>query len=274
VTFFADHITREGITAVAYSRDPDSTIYALLTTGEMRMCTYDRLQEVTAWSRWVTNGTVYSMCGLRDESTTSVWIAVNRNGTTCIEYIPSFDAETPFFLDCATVSVPEVVTISTVRYARLPVSATTLDGDLVDVVVDGVHLGQGVVGGVVSGKVDVPYPTGDGVQGAAGIIYPQVKCVSLPLNEGVMYGTAQGRVKSRNEIFLRMTTQTMPLVNGSRVQLPPFTWSADPTDRNYATDFRTANIGWDRYARFDIEVDEPLQTDVCCVFGDADVSQL
>jgi hypothetical protein len=88
-----------------------------------------------------------------------------------------------------------------------------------------------------------------------------------------MYGTAQGRIKSRDEIFLRMTTQTMPLVNGFRVQLPPFTWSDDLEDRNYASDFRTSNVGWDRYARFDIVVDEPLQTDICAVFGDADVSQ-
>ena len=274
VTFSADHITAEGIMAVAYARDPDSTIYALLTNGEMRMCTYDRLQQVTAWSRWQTTGTVYSMCGARDTSTTSIWVAVNRNGTTCIEYIPSFDAETPFFLDCATVSVPTVFTTLDVRYARLPVDATTLDGDIVDVVVDGVHLGQGTVGGVVAGTVDVPYPTGDGVQGAAGILFPEIKCVSLPLDQGVMYGTAQGRMKTRNEVFLRMTTQTMPLVNGTRVQLPPFDWSDDQTERSYATDFRTTTVGWDRYARFDIEVDTPLQTDICGVFGDAEVSQL
>src|SRR5262249_43380252 len=100
ISFYAQGITLPGIKEVAYCRDPDNTIFVLCTDGTMRMCTYDRLQEVVAWSRWRTLGQgVQSICATIDPTGTTLWLAVSRNGVNYIERVPPYTAEPPYFLD-------------------------------------------------------------------------------------------------------------------------------------------------------------------------------
>ena len=51
ITVLAEHLTRPGIAEIAYQQEPDTLIWAVLSDGSLRSCTYDRAQEVVAWAR-------------------------------------------------------------------------------------------------------------------------------------------------------------------------------------------------------------------------------
>lgn len=51
LTLIAEHITTGNAKELAYTRSPDSLIWTLLDTGELRCLTYERAQDVVAWHR-------------------------------------------------------------------------------------------------------------------------------------------------------------------------------------------------------------------------------
>ena len=53
LTLIAEHITTGNAKELAYTRSPDSLIWALLDTGELRCLTYERAQDVVAWTRHI-----------------------------------------------------------------------------------------------------------------------------------------------------------------------------------------------------------------------------
>ena len=117
--FLAEHLARnaDGIKEIAYANDPDKNIFAVCNDGTMLVCTYVREQQVTAWSKWETDGFFESVntvsTGLDDE----VWFVVRRtiNGSTK-RYIERLDRSAgednlDIFSDCAdTYSDPKTIT--------------------------------------------------------------------------------------------------------------------------------------------------------------------
>lgn len=53
LTLIAEHITTGNAKELAYTRSPDSLIWTLLDTGELRCLTYERAQDVVAWHRHI-----------------------------------------------------------------------------------------------------------------------------------------------------------------------------------------------------------------------------
>lgn len=78
-TIFSSHVTGDGITQLAHQKDPDSLLYAVRTDGEMAVCAYDIDQEVTGWSRWITQGAYRSACVVPTAAGEEVYVAVQRN---------------------------------------------------------------------------------------------------------------------------------------------------------------------------------------------------
>jgi hypothetical protein len=115
LTLIAEHITTGNIKELAYTRSPDSLIWALLDTGQLRCLTYERAQDVVAWHRHTLGGTdskVKSIAAVPsfDELQEILYMVVERtiNGATkqYIEYLEkAFDTakgDTPataFFVD-------------------------------------------------------------------------------------------------------------------------------------------------------------------------------
>ena len=57
LTLIAEHITTGNAKELAYTRSPDSLIWTLLDTGELRCLTYERAQDVVAWHRHILGAT-------------------------------------------------------------------------------------------------------------------------------------------------------------------------------------------------------------------------
>ena len=273
ISYYAQGITLPGITDVAYARDPDNTIYVLTTDQSMRMCTYDRLSEVIAWSRWTTQGSVKAICATIDPTGTTLWMAVNRGGTTSIEAIPPFTVQTPVFLDSYVQVVPTVYTPIGETTNRISIACGHhLDGFMVGVVVDSNYLGQAEV---VAGVVDLPFAGDTATTASVGLTYTGT-LRTLPLDGGVMYGTSAGLKKSRNKIFVRLLPgSNVPLVNGQR---PASRYPVTPMNTNSPIpigewDWWIINPGFDRYARVEITHNVPFQCDVAAIFGRAEVTQ-
>lgn len=119
--FLAEHMPGDlGVKELAYAHDPDRNIYAVLNDGDLLVCTYVKEQEVTAWTRYSTDGNFESIntisTGINDE----VWVVVKRtiNGSTK-RYIEKLDistgeSNTDGFSDCyLTYSNPKTITAIT-----------------------------------------------------------------------------------------------------------------------------------------------------------------
>ena len=154
LTLMAEHITGAGIYQLGLSKTPDPTIFAV-TGGELAVLTYNREQNVTAWSRYVvTDGWIESVCGIYKAGAPDQVYAVIRRTINGSLYrsIEIFTVES---------DVPEASTYLDAHVAGTltdPFSGTIgglghLEAEVVTLVVAG-----GVVGTytVASGAITVP----------------------------------------------------------------------------------------------------------------------
>jgi hypothetical protein len=106
----AEDITVGGITSMARQKNPDSIIWCTLETGELLSFTYDRTQNVLAWSEHPLGGTdveAQSVSVIPGTTEDEVYITVQRtvNDATVI-YLEKMssrtftDIEDCFFVDC------------------------------------------------------------------------------------------------------------------------------------------------------------------------------
>ncbi|MCK5614059.1 hypothetical protein KAR91_69995 [Candidatus Pacearchaeota archaeon] len=80
LTFFADHITENGLIESTYQQNPDSILWTIKEDGTLIGLTYDRLNQIAGWHRHSTDGlfeSVASVDGAGDED--ELWFIVKRN---------------------------------------------------------------------------------------------------------------------------------------------------------------------------------------------------
>lgn len=273
ITWYAQHITAPGIVAIAFARDPDNTIYVVLSDGSMRMCTYDRLAETVAWSRYTTAGNMVNDCMVTVDFTgATTWLAVNRNGQWMIETIAAYNPGTAQWMDCWQPAIPVVATLPGPLYTLTVSGLQNLNGLQCVLIVDGVFGGYVVPMG---GTFTIPWGNPVAAAAIVGLAYPQARVIGLPLDEGVMYGTAQGQMKRRGRIFVRLLTSTLPLINGSRPsnQRTPSTPMGTVQPPIPFADIYSITLGWDRYAQWQLDQPLPFPTEIAAIFGGSDVSQ-
>ena len=78
LNFLAEHMTTSDLVELAYSQQPDMTLYAVMSDGDMLSATYDRSQQVVGWSRWQTNGSFESVETISSSSVDQTWVIANR----------------------------------------------------------------------------------------------------------------------------------------------------------------------------------------------------
>jgi len=85
LTLLSQHITRGGVTAMAYAQDPDSIIWLARTDGQLLGLTYERDQEVAAWHRHALAGgkadpwgAVESLTAIPGADREELWLVVRR----------------------------------------------------------------------------------------------------------------------------------------------------------------------------------------------------
>lgn len=90
LTVFAPHIAQEhgGFVRASMIKKPDTVALYVLGDGQLALCTYNSLQEVKAWHRWVTDGFIKEVCGMPNgNENDKVFLIVERNGTANIEVV-------------------------------------------------------------------------------------------------------------------------------------------------------------------------------------------
>jgi len=198
LTALAEHITKTGVTSMAYQKNPEPMVWATLVDGTLIAVVYDREQNTIAWATYPIGGTdvvVQSVCVTpgtsEDRVTISVRRTINSASVTYIEEIASrtFDAiEDCFFVD------------SGVTVENSPASATLsgldhLVGETVKVLGDGVeYTPTAVVNG--SGEVTISTAVEKAQVGLASTMIVQPMRIVVDTQEG----TSLGKTTRINEI--------------------------------------------------------------------------
>lgn len=109
LTLMAEHVMKPGITQMDFGRLPDPLAYFIRSDGVMPVMTYNREQNITAWARYVTQGSYESVAIIFGTPADEVWVSVHRtiNGVAkrCIEVFTTDPATSPdiannLLLDC------------------------------------------------------------------------------------------------------------------------------------------------------------------------------
>ncbi len=104
LTLRAKHLFQaQTIKQIAYTQEPDSLLWCLTTTGELRSLSYIPEQDICAWTHHQTAGTFVSICALSNQGQDELWLAVNRAGGIYIERLrqrlPETSTSAGVFLD-------------------------------------------------------------------------------------------------------------------------------------------------------------------------------
>jgi hypothetical protein len=110
LTAYSRHLVPYGtyIKKMAYAPDPWGQLFALRSDGELLCCTYVREQQMIAWNRWDTPGTIDDIAIIPENNFYSLYCLVNRtiNGGNVrnLEKLASWETSTIYdynFMDCS-----------------------------------------------------------------------------------------------------------------------------------------------------------------------------
>lgn len=207
MTVLAEHVTRGGVTELAYAKDPQSIVWGVRADGQLLGLTYEREQSVVGWHRHRLGG-AYSSGDAVVESVTAIpasdgsrdetWMVVKRtvNGATfrSIEYLTKLwergDAqEDAFNYDCGLTYDSTATTSITGLYY--------LEGQSVSVMADGAaHPNKTVTNGKITLDREASVvQIGLGYNSDGGL---------LRFEAGAADGTAQGKTQRMHRVVFRV----------------------------------------------------------------------
>jgi len=203
ITVLSEHLVAAGITGLAYQSEPEPFLFATTADGRMAVCTFDRDQDVIAWTGQKTEGKFDAVAVLPTETSSQVWVIVARevNGQQ-VRYVERFD--------------PDLCTDSAIT-GNNPAGAATwdglthLEGMTVKVKADGVELLDRVVSG---GSITIERPAKSIEIGLKFV--PRVSLLRPALQTQV--GTSQSSAISVSAITCRFLETTGTTVNGQVLQ--------------------------------------------------------
>lgn len=231
LTVVAEHILRDGGGAkqIMYQKEPNSMVWAVRNDGKLAALTLEKDQEVYAWHLHELGGTnakVISAAVVPDPTTQAsiLYLLVCRTIAGVTSYFvesldPSFDGlkSSIFFVDAG------------LSYTGDPVTAVGgldhLNGEEVDVVADGVHIGKQTV---ASGQVQLDDPAREV---HAGLPFTSILTLLPPVTQ-TRIGTGIARVQRPCEVGVRVH-QSMELLYGpSESDLSVFSFKDSDTPMN------------------------------------------
>jgi hypothetical protein len=127
---------------------------------------------------------------------------------------------------------------------------------------------------VVGGEVALTEEDAAGTEFYAGLRFT-ARSVTLPLEGGNPQGTSQGLSVHYSEIAVRLSNSARPLINGERAAgNKPFGNDLDTLEELLTKDVRVAGSEVSEGGQITIEQDEPYRTEICGLFGQAEVSRV
>lgn len=203
MTLLSEHITKDGITDMAYQQEPNQLLWAARTDGELICMTYERSESVVGWHRHPIAGTstvVESLAVIPhpDGDQDQLWMVVKRtiNGATkrYVEYLEKEWKSTgvtgdEFFIDSGlTYSGASTTTITNLDH---------LEGETVSILAGGAtHADKTVTSGSVTLDRAV-------TKAQIGLGY-NATLKTMRIEAGAADGTSQGKTKRLNNIVIRM----------------------------------------------------------------------
>jgi len=274
-TILNENATESGINEMSYQQEPSSIIWCVRDDGVLAALTYQRSENVVAWTRHIFGGlfgngnavceSVASISG--DLTEDEVWVIVKRtiNGATkrYVECFSNFDFDetdaTSFrFLD------------SHLTYSGSAVSTLTglshLEGQSVSILADGsVHANKTVNGGEINLDRSV-------TKAVVGLSYNSV-LQTMRIEGGAAEGTSQGKTKRISKVVLRLFETVGVKVGPSLVNLETIPFRT--TSSNLSAPVETLIAG-DKEIEFNddynsdgfifIKQDQPLPCSVLSIY--------
>ena len=247
MTILANIVTNTGITDTAFQRTPNSILWTTRTDGELPIFSYERAENITAWSRMITQtnlaGTltdsdIESVAVINGSPEDEVWVIVERTiGGSTVRYIEQFQPRD--FGD----STDAIFVDASVTYDSTASSAMTgldhLDGQTVYVLADGVQFDTEVVSsGAITLSLDDVTTTASTVQMGLGY---EVQLRTMPLS-WVGGESIQGKEKKISETITRWYKSGDFSIGKSASKLN----THSITNQTTSIDRKTFPPGWDR----------------------------
>ena len=226
LTILNDSATNSGINEMVYQQEPGSIIWCVRDDGVLAALTYQRSENVIAWSRHIFGGVFGSGDAVCESAATisgdltedEVWVIIKRtvNGATkrYVECFSDFDFDetdpTDFkFLDShLSYSGSSTTTLSGLSH---------LEGQAVSILADGsVHANKTVSSGAITLDRAV-------TKACVGLSYDSI-LQTMRIEGGAAEGTSQGKTKRISKVVLRLF-ETVGVKVGpslSNLELVPF----------------------------------------------------
>jgi len=257
LTLFSEHLTKDGITELAYQRGYNPLVWVRRSDGVLLALTYNQKQLTKGWSQQPTSGTVEGMAVIPNPTDKSddVYLPTKRtiNGTPrrFMEYLDPY-----LNVDCG-LSLSSSVPVSSIS------GLEHLIGEIVDIVGDGAVYPQQVVD--INGQIFIDPPA---LFVEIGLHYDSYGKTLRPEIKGE---TTMGCHKRWSGVFARLFETVGLKLNGEEV---PFRSSTDLMDQGitpYTGDKHIINVGWDAEGRIEFEQIRPLPATILCIFGDLEI---
>lgn len=243
MSLLAEHITDGGIVDMAYAQEPYSLLACVLGNGLVAIMSYDAAQDVQAWSLHDFGGIVESICSVPAGEEDHLVMVVKRT-------IDGADVRYVERLDYA-----RKLDSSVTGTSGSPTSAWSgfdhLEGETVDVIADGVYVGQKTVsaGGI----------TLDAAASSVEVGLPYTATVQLMPIELQFNNTAQGRKVRTGKAYIKFLESI-----GGTVDSKPIT--TDTWTTPFTGDKEINLLGWDlNGGDITLEQSEPQPWHVLCV---------
>ena len=240
---------------MAYQATPETIVWAIRNDGTLLGMTYDKARQIVGWHRHVTDGEFESVAVIPVTSRDEVWVSVKRTINSATKrYVEYMDPD--INVDCA-LQYAGSATASLSGLAHLEAKSVSILGD------QAVYPNATVASGAIT--------LGSTVSAAdIGLKYTST-ITTLPVEGANPAGTAQGRKKRWNEIYVRLNDSFFPKINGVMPPVRnPATGMGTPEPKTTG-DVRIQNTGYDLEGTITVTQDLPGPTHLLSIFGTVSV---
>ncbi|MCK5610270.1 hypothetical protein KAR91_50825 [Candidatus Pacearchaeota archaeon] len=225
MTLLAKEVTNDGITDLAFQQIPDAILWCIRADGEIAVFSYERRENVTAWSRIITDGDFESVAIISGSVEDQVWVSVERDiNSSTVRYVEYFsardfgsDIDDAFYVDSGY-TYDSTATTSITELGHLIAEEVSVFGD-------------GVIQAskTVDGSGDISITSASTVQ--VGMPYT-VQMKTMPLSWIGQGMTIQGRIKRISEVIIAWYNSGDFSVGRDASTLQSYTISGMTTDED------------------------------------------
>lgn len=258
MSLWSAHLADLGIVEMVHQKEPVSIIWIVTVDGRLLSVTYDKDQEVVAWSQHTTDGLFKSVAVIPYNDTDQVWVAVERTiGATARTFIEVFDS---------ALNTDSCVTGTDGPGKATWTGLSHLNGKTVDILADGVVMPPQVV---ASGQITLPR-NANAVE--IGLHFTST-LTDLPPEIPTAIGTAQGQAISVNKCIVRLHESVGCTVNGEVVPFRQFGAGVlDTPIAPFSGDKAVNMLGWASKGVVTIEQTQPLPLTVLAIVKEVTVN--